>query len=349
MNCIVDKRELSKAINLCSGVINTRTTLPILSNILVEADEGLTLTATDLETFIMCTVPSKVQSKGEFTVPASLFKEWIASAPDESVVLHYDENKLECKSGDADITLLTLPVEQYVCRPVLIENKVAVDGNLLREALKKILPATCTDATRAILSGVHLIGSHIVATDTHRLHFVDVNKPLFIGEGVIIQLQSLKSVVNSTCDTISVGYEGGLIEFECDNVRIHSRLIDGQFPNYEKVIPKNCEVKVTVPKRELYDCLRRIGIVAEENAHKVLIDWSTGELKAESAEVGRGQEQVRMTCEGEGFPQAVNGQYLMDALAACDSDEVTIELTSALNPLKVVDGDFLAVVMPMQF
>lgn len=346
MKFSVDSKELQKAVIHCGNVIGSRSTLPVLSNIYIEAGEKLTIAATDLEKFMSIEVPANIDVVGDCCVPAGVFKEWLATVSGE-LTFTLDENKLKGTSGESHITLLTLAGEEFPTFPEVTGESRELPAVEFQEGLKRVVDAVSGEETRAMLTGVLLDDNNLVATDTHRLHKVMLSESVS-DEKTIIPASALRVVANLQGEALFMTVQDALASFKCGNTTFITRVIDGQFPDYSRVIPKEATSTAIVNRAELQSALRRIGVIASKNEmFKIILDWTTGGLSATSQEVGMGQDNVNVALEGEGFKQGINRKYLEDVLDSVKTEDVTFDLSGALHPIKVESGDFLAVLMPM--
>ena len=291
-------------------------------------------------------VPANIDVVGNCCVPAGVFKEWLATVSGE-LSFSLDEAKLKGTSGESHITLLTLPGEDFPAFPEVTGESRELPAAEFQDGLKRVLDATNTEETRAMLTGVLLDDNTLVATDTHRLHKVMLTESVSDSK-TIIPASALKIVANLQGESLFMTVQESLASFKCGDTTFITRVIDGQFPSYDRVIPKESTSTAIVNRAELQAALRRIGVIANKNEmFKIIIDWETGALSATSQEVGMGQDSVNIALEGEGFKQGVNRKYLEDVLDSVKSEDVTFDLSGALLPIKVESGDFLAVLMPM--
>lgn len=376
MNIVCSKSDLAYGVHTASRAVSPRSTLPILSNILIyakagapEEDQGgsVTLIATDLEIWIRCVIPAKVSVPGSLAVPAGLLGEVMNSLPETDVSLTVDENRLLVKWDTADYTILSLPAEEFPSLPeVGDETSCQIPQGLLKSVLKMTTFAASKEETRAILTGalmdIHDDEFSVVATDTHRLALMNSQLPQKIADATSVivparALNELQRVLHDQSETtVHVALAANQIQFSMDGLTIVSRVIDGQFPNYQKVIPKEVERRITVNTKEFLSVLKRVAIVARENANKAIFLTENNHfvIQAESQEAGRAYEELPIHLEGEDIEIAFNVQYFVDVLSVIDTEEVLIELTGPLNPgvIKPVGGrekdTYIYVLMPMQ-
>lgn len=371
MNIVCKKSELAQGVHTAGRAVSPRSTLPILSNILVEAGEdSLSLVATDLEIGIRCVIPAQVRTPGALTIPAHIFGEVMNTLSESEVLMIAEENRLLLKCDTADYTILCLPAEEFPALPeVGDEASLEVPQGLLKSLLRMTTFAASKEETRAILTGALMEITNekftVVATDTHRLALRSSpqTRPVTDKTSVIVPtraLNELQRVLHEESETpVKVSLAENQIQFGLDGVTIVSRVIDGQFPNYEKVIPRDHERRIVVDLKEFSTVLKRVAIVARENANKAIFRTEGDRLimTAESQEVGRAYEEVMIKLEGEDIEIAFNVQYLTEVLSVLDSEQVVLELTGPLNPGVLRPGgkpsagdqdEYIYVLMPMQ-
>lgn len=365
MKITCERNRLDEALGIAGRAVSSRNTLPILSNILLETeDEQLRLTATDLDTAIRCAVPAQIAENGAVAVPAHLLADVVSKLPDASVTLEVQDGKVAVRCGKSEYTILSLPAEDY---PAVPKVSGGVEFSLSQGMLKRMFQLTTFAAskeeTRSLLMGVlfEARGSALtlVATDTHRL----AKKEATINEGLenpltavvpakpLIELQRV--LKDSAEEVVHVRIDTSQAQFQTDDVTLVSRLLDGQFPNYEKVIPKGTERKIRFDRGQLLNAVRRVYIVAKGSAEKAVLATKENlvEITAESPDVGKAFEEVAVSMDGGDITIAFNARYLLEVLSILDSEEVLIELNGALSPGLLRpsnDEEFEYVVMPMQ-
>jgi DNA polymerase-3 subunit beta len=385
MKIACQKSDLGQAINTASRAISPRSTLPILSNILLDAEEdSIRLTATDLDTGIRYVMRAQILEEGSLTVPAGILGDVIASLPEAEVSLESEDGRLLVRCGKSDYTILTTPADEFPVVPEVTDDfTCSLPQGLLKEVLRQTVFAASKEESRMIMMGVLFefvplsgrargngAGSrlNVVATDTHRLAYKTTE---IGGEGqtaleakrsVIVPAKPLAELVRVLSDseeeTVRVHFTDSQVQFAIARTEsgtamtLVSRVLDGQFPNYENAIPKDAERKLTVDAKEFNSALRRVAIVARENMEKAVFrtQGDVVVITAESPEVGKAHEEVPATLEGGDIEIAFNVRYLIEALGNIEGDTVTLELTQPFLPgvLKsTASEDWLYVVMPM--
>jgi len=367
MKLSCEKTILHEAVQTVTRAVSSRSTLPILSNILVEAEDSQAiLSASDLEIGIQRRLNLEVEEEGSTTVPARLLHEVINSFPEARVTLEVDDRdliKVTCEKSEYN--LHGLPADEFPVIPEITDaTSLPVRQGLLRDLIRQTVFATSTDETRAILTGALLVVEkqmiRLVATDTHRLALrtgeLDRPTPVSVSD-VIIPARAFNEVARLLTDDeeaeMRLDIADNQVQFVVGETTIISRRIEGQFPNYLKVIPADYEKVLTLNTALFRSSVRRCAIVAREDANKVILRTAGGTLTltAESQVVGRAHEEIPVELEGEEVEIAFNAQYLLDVLNVIDTEQFRLELGGPLNPgaIKPIGGaDYVYVLMPMQ-
>jgi DNA polymerase III subunit beta len=380
LKAVCPRKDLFAAVQTVGHAVSGRSTLPILSHILIQAeDNALRLIATDLELGISCRVKAQVQEGGALTAPARTLTEVLGNLPDKSdVALSVDKShtvRVHCERSDYKI--LGLPAEDY---PKLAEVKDAASFTLpqarLKEMIRHTIFAVSTDEMRAILTGIYMVFDgetlKFVATDTHRLAVKTTTvKDAHGSQNAIVPARAMNELTRQLSDSegdVKVTLSPNHVQFVLpgeDEVQIVSRLIEGQFPNYQRVIPSEFHKKLAIQTQPLLRAVRRASIVAREAANRVVLRTDDDKLvlTAENQMVGSAYEEVEVAREGDDVEIAFNAKYLLDVLNVLEEDGLHLELTEPLKPgiLRPVPNapkegeentmlapDYLCVLMPMQ-
>lgn len=358
------QEDLSRAMAAVGRATSSRTTMPVLANVLLETTaDGLRVLATDLELGIRVQVPAQVERGGRVTLPARLLGEIVSNLPPSPVELRVEEGSsvAEITCGRSSFELVGLPASDFPRMPDGdVERACLVPAPLLRAMIRSTLFAASTDDTRPFLTGVYVTGEgdelRLVATDGGRLALrraaVKVHRPLsaIVPGKTMQELVRLSAAVEGEVD---VGLVDNQMVFSAGDLRVFSRLVGGQFPNYQQVIPREFKQRVRVGTERLYGALRRVAITARDSATVVKLEARDGVLRLSSStpEVGRAWEELEVEASGEAMEVAFNARYLLDALAVVETDEVSLELTGPLSPgvLRPVGSDeYLYVVAPVR-
>jgi len=369
------RKELFEGIQTVGKAVATRSSLPILTHVRIAAKDGkVSMMATDLEMWMEHTLPGVgITEDGAATAPARNFTELLAAMPDAdvSVTVEDETNTLHLRCLKANYKLLGLSADEFPLLPQVQEDsRFVIDRETLKDAIKQTIFATSTDETRAILTGVLVIfqgdSLRLVATDTHRLAVRDCPVKEGTGSASAIvpsrAMTELLRIIGNEEGEIVVTLSGNQIQFQVDDASgskttLISRLIDGQFPNYERVIPAQATKTLTVERAPLAAAVKRASIVARDSASRVVLrtteDGDRLTITAESGSVGNAYEEVEVARTGDDTPVeiAFNAKYLADVLNVLDTEGLHIELTEPLRPgvIRPTDtADYLCVLMPMQ-
>lgn len=358
------KRVFYEALQSVSRAIATRSTLPILGNVFIEARGGqIKLVTTDLEIGMTCVLPFEGGEEGAVTVPERILQDVVGNLPDAELTLSADErNLLTVSSAKSQYTIHGLPADEFPVLPQVANGTaLSMPGPVLRDLIKKTIFAASTDESRAVLTGClfNWDGSMVtmVATDTHRMPVkrVPVAGSVDTPISVIVPARALQEVLRllgGSEEPVDVVVSENHILFKFGRVQLLSRLIEGQFPAYERVIPATPTKHMVVNRQQFFEAVRRASIVARAESNKIILKSvdSTLEISAKTTEVGMAHEEIPISLEGEAVEIAFNAEYLQDVLAVLDTETVEVGLSGPLNPglLRAEgEGDYAYVVMPM--
>jgi DNA polymerase-3 subunit beta len=381
MKVNIQRGELLKVLQKIQCVVEKRNTMPILGHVLIEADgETITLFATDLEIGIKSAHPAKVVEKGSVTLAGRKFYEIIRELPEGEVHLEEMENHgVFIESGPSQFKVMGLPVQEYpVQPPILQQSLLRIPRSTLSELIQKTVFAVGENDARYILNGVLLelrpAGEHryclrLVGTDGHRLALAErefESQPSSalertMGSGpvdpvsVIIPKKTLieiKRLLEEEEQDPEVGFAKNQMLFRQGSLLLLSRLMEGTFPNYQQVIPKDNEKHVVVGRRPLEGALKRVSLLSREKTHAVKLQIEAGRicLSSSNPEVGEAREDLSIPYQGEGMSAGFNARYLLDVLGVMKGEEAVFEFKDALSPCLVrapKDQNHLCVVMPM--
>ena len=349
------------------SIVERRNTMPILANVLLDAQrQCLRVTATDLEVGVRGEVAGEIKKEGSVTVNAKKIYEIVREVPDEDVHLKTLENEwVEVRSGKAVFKIVGIPGREYPQFPNFdVNGLTTTSASTVREMIERTLFSVSTDETRYSLNGVFVEPGEkglvkMVATDGHRLAYEErVLGSIGIAKGVILPrkgLAELKKLLESDSDgMISLGFRENMGLVAKNKVELFMRLIDGEFPDYTKVIPKGNPHRVRVDHNELQHALRRVSILSSERYRGVKIDFSDGgiSISANNPDLGEAIEEVDAEFSGKPLSIGFNARYLMDVLAVLgDGGQIDMELKDELSPTvirKTGSTEYLYVLMPMR-
>jgi DNA polymerase-3 subunit beta len=367
MNLTISKEQIIGGLQAVQNVVSTRTTLPILSNVLLRAEgERLELTATDLDVTIACAVEAKVKKAGASTVPVKRLFGIVRELSNAEIDLEVDEkNTCTIRSGSSFYKINGLSADEFPPLPKFKEEKkVVLPQETVKAMMKKTSFAMSTDESRYVLNGIFLsLKDHkltMVATDGRRLALVDEEVDVAEqsqGEFIVPSktVNELNRLLGDKGES-EIRYAENQASFTLKDdkgasVLIVTKLIEGNYPNYRQVIPSETKERVSLIREEFLHALRRAEIMTSEKSNSVKMSFGKNKLEitANSPEVGEAKETLAINYKGPDMAIAFNPKYMIDPLNALVNDEVFLELIDELSPgVLKINGPFLYVVMPMR-
>jgi DNA polymerase-3 subunit beta len=367
MNLTIAKEKLIHGLQSVQNVISTRTTLPILSNVLMKAEDGkLEFTATDLDVTISCIVEANVKKKGATTVPVKRFFGVVRELTSPEIELEVDE-KFACsvRAGASFYKIHGLSADEFPpVQKFKEDKKIILPQEKIKSMLRKTSFAISSDESRYVLNGIFFILKEhkmtMVATDGRRLALVDeeVDIPENSQGEFIMPTKAVNEMTRLLGDKgdVQMKFTDNLVSLsltdeKANSAVIISKLVEGNYPNYKQVIPSECKERVALPREELLAALRRAQIMTSDKANSVKLAISRNNLAitANSPDVGEARETLAINFAGKDLQIAFNPAYLIDPLAVLTEDEVFLELIDELSPgVLKINGPFLYVVMPMR-
>ena len=370
MEFTVAKADLVRELSLCQGVIEKRTTIPILSNVLIEAHgDAIVLTATDLELGIRCSCPAQVQKEGSGTVPLRRLLDYVRLLPDASLSFKFSENawaSITC--GRTRTRIAGISRESFPELPEMPEGVAEVPLGLLAEMIAKTIFAISAEESRFTLSGalLHFRGETLamVATDGHRLACVEAPAPstgapaahrTLLPRKAMSELLRLAQEADPGCLVRFSGDENHLF-FQVGDRLLICRKLTGTFPDYDRVMPKEYHSQVTLQRTELLATMERVAQFADERSRSIRVEIAPGEIKVFSSisDTGDSEETLPTAYDGAAVEIGFNAQYLLDFLRAVSEDEVNLAFkdphsAAEVRPAGEAEGrSYRYVVMPMR-
>ncbi len=363
MEVQLERDAFSKGLQMVQNIVEPRQTLPILANVLLETEgDALRVTATDLAVGARVSVPAKVTSPGAITLSARKLAEIVKELPAAPLSLKVQENAwvvLHC--GGVSYKLVGLAAEDFpAVVPTASPVWVSLDGKTLKEMLGRTAFAMSHDESRYALNGVLLSVQpgrlRVVATDGHRLALASRALPNGAGTATgIVPRKAVQEVMRvlGAGEEVQVALVENQFILRMPNFLLVARLIEGQFPNYEQVVPKGHPCRLAVSRSALAAALRRVSVLSEERTKPVKLLLSPGSLKlsASNPELGEAEESLAVDYSGEELAIGFNSRYVLDALGAVEADEVVAELKDGLSPgiIRSLEGEeYFCVIMPMR-
>lgn len=367
MEIEVVQERLSKALNIVSRVAaNTRAGLPILSNVLLRAEDNqLSLTATNLELATVDYLAAKITKQGTITVPAKLVAEFVSNLPRSTdVKLVAKDNKLTITAGKYKSTVNGIAADDFPELPHIDEKKAVtfkVDINTFRDSVSEVIVTSSSDTTRPALTGVYFNtfekSLYIAATDGYRLSekkFInDVSSDVF----AIVPTSSLQEVLRSISDDveeIEILFDETQVRFRMGEIEITSKLIDGSFPDYRQLIPKKTDINMDLNKAEFTRMTKVAALFARESGGSVVCETRSADkmfsISAVASELGENNSDMEVDVDTDG-KVVLNSRFLMDAINAIADDKLSFGFSGKLSPV-VIKGakekDYTHIIMPLK-
>lgn len=368
MKLSVIQENLARGLQVVSRAVSARSTLPVLGNVLLRTEEGgLKLTATNLEIGVTYWVPAKVEGDGAITVPARLFTDFVNSLPNERIDLELQAGEtLEVRCGRYEAHLKGIDAEEFPAIPSAGERPTTrVAQRALKQALAQVTFAAATDEARPILTGVLTRfagdGLTLAAADNYRISVKTLATLDPVEEtSIVVPARSYVELARILADSddpidIVLAAARNQVLFHLEGIDIVSRLIDGQFPNYQQILPAGHTTRAVVERGQLLEAVRLAAFIASSSANVVKLAIPAegdGSLTiTAAAEIGDDEGQVEAAVEGDGTTIAFNARYLSDVLQNVEVDQIALELNGPLSPgvfRPVGSDDYVHVIMPVR-
>ncbi len=368
MKLVCYKDKMIKALNSVVRGVATKTTMPILEGILIQTDDNeIKLTTYDLELGIEYKMECEVIEQGSTVVNAMMFTEIIRKLPESEINISLNENNLltiECEG--ALYKLATMNPEEFPELPKIeIENSVNVEEGALRNMIRKTIFAVSTEDTRPIFTGclfeIKNNRLNIVAIDGFRLALRTINIPVPINDFKAVipakTLNEVNKILADSFNTVKIGVAKNQALFEMENCKIVTRILDGEFLNYETVIPNNWQTRIKVERQNLLNSFERISLISassieKEKKYPVKVSIDIGKLTIYCTnQTGDAKEEVYISTEGQNLEVGFNPKYFLDSLKAIDEEEIYIEFGSNVSPCiirSIENNDYIYMILPMR-
>jgi DNA polymerase-3 subunit beta len=362
MKLTIEKNVLLEALQNVQSIVGLRSPLPILSNVLLKAEgDAISLTTTDMEVCVKTSAPAEVAEAGGTTLPARRFFSICRELPAGQVEIEVDAKDVATiRCGPSFFKLVGLPEEDFPPLPEFEESAVyTIDQNVFKEMLQKVAYASSTDETRYILNGSLLCFKDekltVVATDGRRLALVEQEVEFSENSqaNFVVPTKTLNELIKT------LGNEGALkirvsatqVAFDFERILIISKLIEGTYPNFQQVIPAQCEERIAIDRETILNAVRRVSLLTDDQTASIRLNFGKNklELVSNSPEIGEARETIPVKYEGKEISIAFNPGFLMAPLRHLDSDEIFFELSDELSPGVIKTGvPFLYVLMPIR-
>ena len=367
MNFTITRQNLHNGLAAVSASIPSKTTLPVLSNILFEArGDGVWMSGTDLDVAVRVKVPADVKEEGSLTAPGKKLQEITRELPDQPVQVSTRGDQIELKCGRSHFKFNGLPADEFPSLPSIeFEEGWRVKGKDLHGLIHHTSFAVSTEESRPILNGVlwELRDGEMrmVATNGHRLARMGIpagSSGVPSADFIVppAALQHVQRLFKGE-DELSVARTGNHLGFRAESTEVFTRLFEGSYPNYEQVIPKDNDKVATVAKKALESAVRRMAVVASDQTHRIRMKFESGRvhLNVLTPDLGEGHDEVEVGYDGEELEIGFNANYLLEVLRYMPTDEVKVtfkapERAATIEPIPSGDEtlDYLCLVMPLR-
>jgi len=365
MKFTITRERLQEGLVAVAAAVPAKTTLPVLSNVLVEATkQGLRLSGTDLDIAVSTTVAADVDAEGAATLPAKKLSDIVRELPSAPIrVTTAGEQRVSLECGRTKFKLLGLPREEFPSfPPVKFDKAWKAPAELVHKLVAHVAFAASTEESRPILNGVlwelRPDRMRMVATNGHRLAKMDVPASGGSTADLIVPPKALEQVRKLFAPEaeVEIAKSENHIGFRAGGTLVYSRLIEGPYPNYEQVIPRENDKSATVDKAALTAALRRMSVVASDQTHRIRMALSGGAAKfsVQTPDLGEAQDELALTYEGEPLEIGFNAQYLLEVMKYMPTDEVRLtfkapERAATVEPVGWDDpASYLCLVMPLR-
>ena len=362
MKLQVTQENLQKALSTVARIANTRNTLPILGNVLLRTVENrLSVAATNLDIAITHTIGSKVSEEGAITVPARLMQDFVSSLPAGVIDLELEENKLHIATDQYKSTINGVSAEDFPVMPAITAGTTwQVPAAVLKKGLQQVVLAASGDEARPVLTGVYLHSHdgalYMVATDSYRLaeralqkNAADVSL-LVPGSA----LQDMLRILGDGDEQVTITHDDQQVLFQVGEVELVSRLIEGAYPDYRKLIPKSFEVTATLSKADFTNITKVSSLFARESAGSVTIkvDEAKKQVSIRSVASQLGENTASAAAEIKGSGEVtLNSRFLLDALHVFTGDSITFSFNGKLDPCLLIEPgnkEYKHIIMPLR-
>jgi DNA polymerase-3 subunit beta len=370
MHLVISKQILLKELNFIQGVVERKNTIPILSNLLIEAfDGGLTIKGTDLDVSITTVCDAEIKKTGAACVQAKKLFEIVRALPDSEIEIKLSEqnDQVAINCERSKFKMPGLARDHFPDIPIFNSELTVLPADLLRSFIGRTIFAITNEESRYALNGAKFEISdgnlRMVATDGHRLSFIEKKAALINGHkelkvDVIVPRKTLSELAKlcaETDESIEFGKDENHLFFKVGKRILVSRLLSGQFPNYEGVLPKENKHHIPVESDRIAGAVRRVALMADERSHAVRFDIADGQINisSQAADVGEAGENLQIDYNGEKITAGFNAQYLNDFFSVIEASEVIFDFKDGnsqaqLRPKGEDEYDFRYIIMPMR-
>ena len=365
MKAIILQENLNKSLSFVTKLVSSRTQLPILSNVLLETESGyLKVSTTNLETSMSFWVGASVEETGAITVPAKLLSEIVASFSHEKIILSTDGFNLKLICGDSESTLSGIDAKEFPPLPQTGQQKsIILDKHVLDNGLPFVLISASQDESRPLLTGIKFAAKEehleMVATDGYRLSVKELPQIKGMEEGLVISAKAMADVfrlaIEEKAENIAlyISKDKNQAVFKLEKAMVATRIIEGEYPVYAKIIPSTFTTKSIFNKEEMIRAVKLASVYAREAANilKFKVTKETITISASSAQIGENKTTISAKTQGEGGEIAFNARFLSDLLNVFPEEDVVFEMNGNLSPgvfHPQKDETYLHIIMPVR-
>lgn len=362
MKLKVTQENLNKALGLVARVASTRGTLPILSNVLLKIEGNrLHVSATNLDIAISCELGAQVQSEGSLTVPARLLQDFVGSLPAGVIELEQDEQRLKVTTESYKSVINGVSAEEFPVMPAIDSGTSwTISGPLLKKALQQVLIAASNDESRPVLTGVyfHEVDGVLfaAATDSYRLaekRLMEIKEKIQLLIPATA-LHDVLRIINDFDGDIAIVHDDQQVQFRAGDVELVARLIEGNYPDYRKLIPASFATTATMPRAELVNITKVSSLFARESAGSIVVSVDEPSesiwMHAVASQLGENNATVKVDAKGSGSI-TLNSRYLLDALQVMEAKTVQVGFNGKLEAVMLNSteaDDYLHIIMPLK-
>ncbi len=361
MKIKISKENLMFGIQTVQNVVSSKATLPILSNILIETKKNfLKLNATDLDIGISCEIPVETLEEGAITIPAKRFNDIVKEMPDGEILIHVKKNnQIDIEGKNCRFKLTGLAKDEFPKFPEFKDKEILqLDQLALKEMFRLTSFAVSHEESRYVLNGVLMEivdgAMRIVATDGRRLAKVEkkISTSVKKDVSVILPIKAVHEIIRNLKDEGMVSFVVGSnqVLFDIDGVLIATRIIEGEFPNYNQVIPKPVKTRIRMNTKELLSSIRRANLLATPDFQAIKFEVFTDKMVVSKTtpDVGESREEIPIQYDGQEIVVGFNPQFLIDFLKNINDDQIDIELLGVDKPAVIRLEDYLYLALPMR-
>lgn len=359
------QENLAKGLSITSHTVSARTTLPVLSNILIKIENGrLKLSATDLEIAISTWVGAKIDQEGAITIPARLLLEYINTNTDKNIDLELKETTLNLKSTHFKANIKGIEANEFPLIPEVKNGEVVeISAAELKDGIAKTVFACAVEESRPVLTGVYFkVNSgklKLVSTDSYRL----AEKNISLTSGGEKQLDfivpartmaEIGRLIDEQIEKVEIKVGENQVQFKLGQTEVVSRLVEGSFPDYDQIIPKTIKTKIELNASQFANAIKMASFFARDSANNIKLAFKapkTFQIKAVSAQLGDNISELEASGSGDEVEIAFNAKFILDAMPVINKDNITLEMAGAMSPAILrpsKDTSYLYIIMPLR-